>query len=38
MGIGLRRAQVGKISFFDITTSSGEIKPSDVSVRLIGSF
>lgn len=36
-GIGLRRAQVGKISFFDITASTGQLDPSDVVVRLLDS-
>ncbi|KAI6210499.1 BMA-FLN-2, isoform d [Aphelenchoides besseyi] len=32
VGLGLHRAQVGEISFFDITTSTGHLKPADVDI------
>lgn len=35
-GLGLHRAQVGRTSFFDITTSIGQLQPSDVTVRMFG--
>jgi hypothetical protein len=37
-GIGLHRAQVGRISFFDISASTGQLKSSDVTVQMLGNL